>query len=79
MLARQPAEPARPARIKLEPDGRLEPVVDVGPDLLQIFAGHFLPGLIEVAEDPGLGPARGDLFLADDRVVRAQDCWDRPL
>ena len=43
-------------------------MVGVGPR--QVLAGHVLA--VEVAEDVELGPARGHLLLADDRVARAR-------
>ena len=67
-----------PRRIELKADGRLKPLVDVGPDLLQILAGDFLPGPIEVAEDIGLDPAGRDLLLADDRGRWGRDCLGSP-
>ena len=44
VLAGELAEPRAPLAVELEPDGRLEPLVDVGADLRQVLAGHVLAG-----------------------------------
>ena len=71
VLAGELAEPHCALAVELEADRRLEPLVEVGPDLPQVLARDFLALPFLVAEDPGLGPAGRDLLLADDGVLGA--------